>query len=169
MAVDDMATDHRLLQCDISIQNLPPSCTTWSQSDPGPTRSSQLYHPGPKSSQSNMRLLEAASDAKHIKTQLVLSAPPSYETLQTSDYPPAASPHASKHKAEHILLHTAHVKRNIMKHSYYPAVISSKTNVNIISVVPSKTVCFSAHQRAVSSKAKGGASLRSAHSCRHEL
>lgn len=33
-----VATDHRLLQCHISIQNLPPSCITWSQSHHNPTR-----------------------------------------------------------------------------------------------------------------------------------
>lgn len=41
----------------------------------------QLQHPGPKSSNSNRRLLDAPSNAKHIKTQTVLPAPPRHQTL----------------------------------------------------------------------------------------
>lgn len=89
-----VATDHRLLQCHISIQNLPPSCITWSQSHHNPTRAFCRQRLTPNISRHDMY-----SQLDHLKrlfnSAITLQPFSERKTCsQNSHYPAVISPEA---------------------------------------------------------------------------
>lgn len=125
-----MATDHRLLQCDISIQNLPPSCTAPSQSRHNPIWA--FWRPRRCQTYQNTTCTLSSGFLRDSSIQWL---PSSVSPRAKQTYRKAYSSQRGTHKAE--------FNKN-------PPVVSSETRGEIISVVPSEAQnCYSSNYHQV--------------------